>query len=566
MKRRLLCLLFATAASAMLVAQAPHVPSSRAPQPKLLVVLSIDQFRADYVTLYGSQWSSGLRRLLDTGARFPMAAYPYLNTVTCAGHATIGTGAFPSTHGLPINGWWDRQAGKVVACTDDADASSVPYRGSSTKPSHSAHLLRVPTFADELRAQSPVAPRVVGLSLKPRSAIMMTGHRADLLLWHAGEQAWASSTAFAAAPVPFVKQFIDANPIEQDAGWSWTRALSAASYRFTDDGAGEDPPAGWSATFPHVLPGTPGQAGPGFYQLWEETPQADAYLGRLAAEAVRGFSMGKGPGTDFLAVSFSTLDYVGHAFGPHSHEVQDVLVRVDQTIGTLLAALDRSVGRGNYTVGLTGDHGVAPIPEQLIAAGLPAGRVPGNQILQKVNEALVPFLGEGSHAARVIYTDFYFANGVYEKIRDDDAAMRAVTSAILELPAVARVLRAEDLPARWGDPDPLVRAAALSYVPGRSGDLVVIPRPYWQNSKTGTTHGTAYAYDQRVPVVLAGARIKPGEYLVPATPADIVATFAWLTGVTLPRADGRVLVEALAPARATPAPAGAAPHATAEHR
>jgi hypothetical protein len=103
------------------------------------------------------------------------------------------------------------------------------------------------------------------------------------------------------------------------------------------------------------------------------------------------------------------------------------------------------------------------------------------------------------------------------------------------------------LPARRGDVDPLVRAAALSYVPGRSGDLVVIPRPYWQNSKAGTTHGTAYAYDQRVPVVLSGARIRPGEYLVPSSPADIVATFAFLTDVTLPRADGRVLVEALAP-------------------
>ena len=554
---RLIPLLLAAITSTLVIAESPRPRTAPPPRPKLLVLLSVDQLRADYATMYGDRWTAGLRRLYDQGASFPLAAFPYQNTVTCAGHATIGTGAFPATHGLPINGWWDREARKVVACTDDADVISVPYRGTGTRPSHSAHFLKVPTFADELRAQSAARPRVVSLSLKPRSAIMMAGHAADLMLWYGGAQGWSSSTAFAAAPVPFVKAFIDANPIERDAGAAWTRTLPDSAYRFADEGPGEDPPSGWSATFPHVLPGSPGQPAPGFYETWPLTPLADVQLGQLAAEAMRGFGLGKGPGTDFLAVSFSTLDYTGHAFGPHSHEVQDVLFRLDRTIGTLLDAIDRLVGRDHYIVALTGDHGVAPLPEHLETVGLEGGRVPAKELIAKVNAALAPFLGEGSHVARLIYTDLYLADGVYDRIRDNGDALRAVSSAVLTVPAIARVVRGEDLPARRGDADPLVRAAALSYVPGRSGDLVVIPNPYWQNSTTGTTHGTAYAYDQRVPVVLAGAGIAPGTYLVAATPADIVTTFAWLTGVTLPRADGRVLVEALAPRTTAPARSGA---------
>ena len=523
-------------------------------RPRLLVVLSVDQFRGDYVTLYGHQWSRGLKRLVDGGAQFTQAAYPYFTTVTCAGHATIGTGAFPATHGLPANSWLDRATGKTVSCTDDPGVSTVSYGRPSTALGHSAHALRNPSFGDELRTQGAGGPRVVTMSIKPRSAIMMAGHGGDLVLWHNDGDGWASSTAFGREPVPFIARFAADHPVARDSGATWDRLLPASMYRFDDESRHEDTPAGWSSTFPHVLPDVATNPKE-FYALWEETPFSDAALGRLAAEAVRGFRLGSAQGrTDYLGVSFSALDYVGHDFGPRSHEVQDVLARLDVTIGRLLDDIDRHVGRGHYTVVLTGDHGVAPIPEDAAEAGLDAGRMPAREIVDAASRAIASVLGEGTHVLKLAYIDLYLAPGVVDRLRETPGALRAVTQAIAAVRGVERVLVGEDLASRKGDGDPLVRAAALNYVADRSGDLIVLPRPYWQNSTSGTTHGTGYGYDQRVPLVLFGARVKPGTYDAAVTPADIAPTLAYLAGVTLARTDGRPLAEALT----HPSPASAA--------
>jgi len=522
-------------------------PSPRRQAPSLIVVLSIDQFRGDYVELYGHQWTGGLRRLLRDGAQFPLAAFAHLNTVTCTGHATIGTGTFPSSHGLILNTWWDRDTLRDVPCTEDSDARHVPLAEGVTAPpgaGHSARRLLVPTFADELRARAVVPPRIVAFSLKARSAIMLTGRRADAIAWFDDQLGWMTSSAYGTPP-PYLGAYVTAHPVARDAGKTWTRALPPAQYLFEDAGLAEDPPRGWTSTFPHALPGSPDAPGAEVGGLWTYTPMADAYLGALAAESVRALGIGRGGGTDYLAVSFSTLDVTGHAFGPRSHEVQDVLAGLDQTIGRLLDDLDRLVGRGAYTVVLTGDHGVAPIPEQMRELGLDAGRLPDSQIAARVDSALEPFLGPGKHVARLAYTDLYFATGVLERIHATPGAYDAVVSAIGAAPGVERVLLGRDLPGLRGDADARVRAAALGYVPERSGDLIIVPRPYWPNSRRGTTHGTSNNYDQRVPVVLMGAGIRPGTYFAPATPADIAPTLAYLAGTGMSRPDGRVLHEAL---------------------
>jgi predicted AlkP superfamily pyrophosphatase or phosphodiesterase len=542
MKRAIVVTFLAAIASRAQPADAPATGSHR---PALVVVLSVDQFRGDYVDRYGHQWTKGLRRLLDRGARFPEAAYPYMNTVTCAGHATIATGTFPAAHGIPLNGWWDRSLGRQMWCTDDPRATNIAHGRAAASGGDSAWRLRVPTFADELRAQSGVPPRVVSLSLKARSAIMLAGQRADLVAWYGGEAGLVTSNAYAPGPVPFLTGFLSSHPIEQDAGRTWERARPVSDYLFEDDAEGEKPEAPWSRTFPHPLPGAPGAPATGFYALWEDTPFADAFLGRLAAAAVDAFNLGRGPGTDYLAVSFSTLDMVGHAFGPRSHEVQDVLIQLDATVGTLLEALDRLVGPDRYIVALTGDHGVSPIPEQMAALGVSAGRIDGRGLVARVNAALEPFLGPGPHVATLVYTDLYFRDGVFEKLAANPAAMQAVIDAIEAAPGVLRALRRDDIAAVRLGGDALALTALASHAPGRSGDILIVPQPYFLNSTAATTHGTGYRYDARVPVVLAGPGIRRGEYLTAATPADIAPTLAHLVGITLPRPDGRVLREAL---------------------
>jgi predicted AlkP superfamily pyrophosphatase or phosphodiesterase len=522
-------------------------------RPRLVVIISVDQFRGDYVDRYGHQWTRGLRRLFDRGAYFPLTAFPYMNTVTCAGHATISTGTFPATHGIPLNAWWDREQGKQMSCTQDPAVQLVlPGQPGAAPAGHSAWRLRVPTFADELRLQSPVPPRIVTMSNKQRSAIMLAGHRGDLVTWYDGERGFVTSTAYTPGPMPFLEQFQRAQPIAADAGRTWERTRPPSEYLFTDDATGEKHVT-WSRTFPHQLPGAPGRPDKGFYTLWEDTPFPDAYLARMAAAAVKEFTLGRGNGTDYLGVSFSALDNVGHDFGPRSHEVQDVLMSLDATLGQLLDELDRQVGPGAYVVALTADHGVSLIPEQVAEEGLSAGRIAGDALVERLNAALAPWaatLGPGPYVETLIYTDLYFKRGIYQHLLDTPEAMRAVRLAIESTPGVHRVLQSDDIAAVRLGTDQLSLTALQSYAPGRSGDLLIVPRPYFLNSTAATTHGTGYRYDARVPLVFAGPGIKPGRYAVASTPADVVPTLAYLVGITMSRADGRVLQEALAPAEA----------------
>lgn len=536
--RRRACYLTAVALT-LLRTPGPIVAASR--PPKLVVLIVVDQMRADYVERFQHQWTAGLRRLLREGAWFRQAAYPYHETLTCVGHATISTGTFPASHGIIQNSWWDRASGRTVLCTADSQAPVISY-GRQIDGGHSAARLMMPTLGDELRAQANGSSRVATFSVKPRSAIMLAGHRAEAVVWFDDRGAWATSAAYASAPVPFVEQFVQANPVERDANEVWTRALPEAQYLYEDDGIGERPPVGWTTTFPHALGG---RSDPAFYDRWRQSPFADEYLAEMAVAAVQRLQLGKGPGIDLLGVSFSTLDNVGHGFGPHSHEVQDVLLRLDGSIGRLLDGLDTLVGPGEYVVAFSADHGVSPIPERSRRDGLDAGRLDPKGLPARVDRALGRFLGEGSYVAAVVYTDLYFAPGIYEKLLANPVAMNAALDAIRETPGVWRVYRGDELRERPNGADPVARAAALSYYPGRSGDLVIVPRPHWITSPDGATHGTLYGYDARVPLILMGRHFAAGEYFEPATPADIAPTLALLCGVTLAHPEGRVLREAL---------------------
>ena len=451
----------AVAAAAMLCLAAPA--TAGAEPPALLVVLAVDQLRAGYIETYGHQWQAGLRRLIDDGAWFENAAYPYRATVTCAGRATIATGSFPARHGMVGNQWWDRASAAPVTCTTDA------------------------------------------------------GH-----------------------------------PVEQFAGRAWERLLPPGAYLHDDDGLGESPAAGWNARFPHPF-GAEAPAGPApgaldaaFYGRWRASPHSDEYLGRMAGALIEAFELGAGGRTDYLAIGFSAVDYIGHRFGPRSHEVQDALVRLDRTLGRLLETLDARVGRNRYTVALSADHGVSPVPEQAAARGVDAGRLETDGLEAAVEVLLASRLGPGPHVAALRGLELYFEPGVYESLRADADGLQAVLALLKRTPGVWRVYQGARLQDGAAQRDPITRAAALSYYDGRSGDLILVPKPYWISPGLAASHGSPFPYDTRVPVVLYGAGVAPGRHAVSATPADIAPTLAAIAGVTLPDADGRVLAAALA--------------------
>jgi predicted AlkP superfamily pyrophosphatase or phosphodiesterase len=541
----------------MHVRPAPPAPSAR---PKLIVLLVVDQMRGDYVDKFKGQWTGGLKRLLQEGAWFRAAAYPYAATETCPGHATISTGALPATHGMVANAWWDRDTQKLITCTADPNVKNTAYAGGTAKGGDSAWRMRMPAFADELRFQAGGATRVVSFSLKARAAITMGGHKADAVTWFDGGS-WVTSSPY--GTMPFIEDFVKAHPLKADAGKSWVLSLPKNDYLYDEKATGAAPPPGWELTFPHPLHGKAGAIEPDqeFYERWSSSPFADTYLTRLAENSVDQLGLGKGGGTDFLAVSYSSVDYVGHAFGPRSWEIQDILARLDKDLGELFAHLDAKVGRGNYVVALSADHGVAPVPEDLQKAGVDAGVLHFPEVQEKIEQALEPFNYPKPVVARITSADVYFAAGIYEKLQNDAAAMRAVLEAVRSLPGVGEVYRGEELRDRPSTQSPIRRAEANSYYAGRSGDLLIVPKPYWLLSGSpvnapskGTGHGTPYNYDQHVPIFLMGWGIEHGEYFGAATPADIAPTFASMCGITLATRDGRVLVEALKKSAAATAP------------
>ena len=523
---------------ALPVAAQPVVQPRPDGKPKLVVFMVVDQLRGDYPVRYADLLEHGLKRLTTRGAWFRNGAYPYQGTSTCPGHVTIASGTLPYRHGMIGNGWYDRTTERAVTCTTDSDSLEVSY-ATSQGAGDTAKRMMVPTLAEIMRGQ--LKSRVAAMSMKARSAIGLAGHSGDFVTWFGDRGAWETSNAFTQAPVPWFVGYLKGNPITRDAEKVWERTLPVERYQFVDDVEFERGSAGWTPTFPHPL----GRAGDAAYtQHWTQSPFADAYLGEMAQAAVDEMDLGTEDRIDFLGVSFSMTDAVGHAFGPRSHEVQDTLVRLDITIGKLLDHLDKTVGPANYVVAFSSDHGVADFPELVPGAG----RLSIAAVRGAIETALKAALGgEGPFIAATNGGEIYLRPGVYDRLKGNGDAVRAMRKAVMALPGVMRVLTADEVaPATArSSRDRVVRAVALSHYPDRSGDLVVIGKENWLLSAAGTSHGSLHPYDQRVPVLLYGAGIQPGVRNDSATPADLAVTVASLVGVQLPSPDGRVLTSAL---------------------
>ncbi|MEO7189774.1 MAG: alkaline phosphatase family protein [Vicinamibacterales bacterium] len=519
---------------------------STATPPRLVVFLVMDQFRADYSQTYMHQWTKGLRRLFTEGAVFDRAAYPYGGTKTCAGHATISTGALPMVHGMVGNDWFDHSIDRTVSCFEDPSMAGVPLGGGRSTEHYSWRSLRAPTFVDELGRQASRRPKVVSISTKPRSAISFAGAGGvdKVALWLESNGTFATSRAYTTEPWPDVDAYLRARPISLSFGEMWVPFLSPSQLLYEDDVPGESRPAPWGRTFPHTIHSTSGVPDDTYRSAWLRSPLSDRYLTELAIYLLGQRQLGRTEGTDVLTVSLVALDQSGHEFGPRSHEVQDVLARADQQLGHLLDTLDQTVGRGNYVLAFTSDHGVSQLPEYLATQHLESGRI--TSVAAVVNAALTRVLGTPTKAGWVDGAAIAFRSETLEALRQRPGSLEEVRRAVEQIPGVAKVYRSEELSSAEPTSDPWLPAMRLSYYPGRTADLMILPRRGWIfRSNGGVDHGTPYDYDQRVPLVLFGAGIRAGRYETLASPADIAPTLATLVHIRMPTAQGRTLTEAL---------------------
>lgn len=542
--------LVAAALGAALVGAAPvraAAPRDTVARPRLVLLVVVDQFRADYLTRFGDLFGpGGFRRLLARGALWTDVAYDYVPTETAPGHAALATGAPPSATGIVGNTWYDRALGRTVTSVEDTAAPRL----ASGRPGASAHRLLASTFADELRLATGGRAKTIGVSFKDRSAILPVGRTATAAYWFdpvAGRM--TTSRAYAAAHPSWVEAFAAAYPAARYAGRLWERLLPEAVYR---DRAGPDEPP-WERgapepRFPHRLPA---RADSTLFEELAYTPFADELVAAFAAAALRGEGLGRDTIPDVLAVSFSAVDYVGHRYGPYSQELMDAVLRVDRSLAALLDSVDAVVGLDHTLVAVSADHGVAPIPEHAAALGLPGQRVGRASLRAPMVAALRAATGRAD-AERylrafvggqiVLDREALRADGV-----DPDLAARALAAALERVPGLARCAAGVDL-ARTGDGDPLLRKLRRGYHPARSGDVLCVAAPYVlvTDLPLGASHGSPYAYDTRVPLLLAGPGVRPGRYPEPATPLDLAPTVAALLGLPMPSsAEGRILREAL---------------------
>jgi predicted AlkP superfamily pyrophosphatase or phosphodiesterase len=530
-----------------LIVAAPSAQPAATQDIRLVLLIAVDQFRYDYLTRFRSDYTDGFKRLMAEGAIFTDANLEHYPTVTAVGHATMLSGATPSVSGIIGNDWFDRASGASVASV--ADATVTLLGAPSTPPSGTAaasvtgaspHRLLVSTVGDEMKMASrspkgsPGAPRVLGLSLKDRSAIMPVGRGADAAYWWDTKTGnFVTSTYYLRELPPWVRAFNDQKSPDTYAGRAWTLLARPET----------------------SVKQMPADRTTALYDGIYGSPFGNEILGSFADAALTAEQLGQRGATDLLSVSFSSNDSVGHTLGPDSPEVRDIAVKTDRAIGRLLSRVDRLVGLQHVLVVLTADHGVAPVPEFAKQMGLNAGRMTSNQLFGPIQTALETSYGQGKWVLATAGSSPYLNYELMAKLRLDPAEVRQTAAeAAVAVPHVARVYTRDQLQRGQVSSDRIAQRVLRGFNAQRSGDLEIILEPYWMRQATGTTHGTPYNYDAHIPVILMGARIKPGEYSDHVALNDLAPTIATLLSVEIPAgSSGRVLTEALRPAPAAPA-------------
>ncbi|MBV8896621.1 MAG: alkaline phosphatase family protein [Acidobacteriaceae bacterium] len=507
-------------------------PASSALKPKLVVGIIIDQFRYDYLTRFRADYHGGLDQLMSKGADFTNANYAQVPTVTAVGHSIFMSGAMPSVSGIVGNAWYDRGEQKIVTSVCDWKEKIV---GGPTEPPGpkctdsdpaSPRRLLVSTLGDELRAAHPDS-KIVGISIKPRGAVLPSAHRAAGAFWFDDATGHFVSSTFYMKQLPnwaaaFNERKLPAKYTEQE--WA-----GFPSWKF----------------HPRI--------GHAPYEAIPASPWGNELIEAFAESAINGEQLGQRGGTDLLTISFSSNDYVGHRVGPDAPEVRDMAIRTDQLIGKLFHLLDEKIGMKNVMVVLSADHGVAPIPQQGETARMPGGYIAVDPE-EIVESALAHRFGNREWLIRGVGETSLYLNR--ETMADAKTDGHVIPESEIYTVAAHALLAAPQLHAArvYTRPqlengitgDFIARDEMNGFYAPRSGDLALVLEPNYMPGTSGTTHFSPYVYDTHVPVLFMGPGIRAGQYDGAIQPNDIAPTLASMLGIQTPSgSSGRVLTEML---------------------
>jgi predicted AlkP superfamily pyrophosphatase or phosphodiesterase len=515
-----------------------------ATQPKLVLVLSIDQMRFDYLTRFAPLYKGGFKRLLDRGAVFADANYRHSATETGPGHSVILSGRHPSHTGIVANDWYDPYLHRFVNVVDDPVQSPVGGPGRSASPANALSF----TVGDVLKAGN-LQSHVVGVSLKDRAAILLAGRRGDAAYWYetAGGN-FITSTYYVHEEPGWLAKWNSRHVADSYAAHTWTRLLP--DVKLYERYAGPDNIEGeWDrkdTVFPHAIRGKPPDRV--FYDDLRRTPFADDMTLAFALEAMKAHKLGDDANTDVFAIGFSATDVIGHTYGSDSQESMDQLLRLDLVLDKLFKEIDARVGLDNTLVVLTADHGSLPLVEILQAKSNTDARRANPSVLQNaVLEALDRRFPGVENLVLFSLPDFYINEDTIrsQQLNRKDVEDTAI-AALLGTGLVEKVYTADDLTQTNASPDPFLPFFRNAFYAPRSPQLTVLLKRYvYVNSAVGGTgHGTPYDYDRHVPIVFMGAGVKHGTYHEACGPEDIAPTLALMLGLEFPQEpDSRILRE-----------------------
>lgn len=517
-------------------------------RPKLVVGIVVDQMRYDYLYRYYDKYKEGgLKRLMNEGFNARNNHYHYALTVTAAGHSAVYTGALPAVNGIVGNDWFDKYTGQNVYCTDDKSVATVGSTNVTVGKMSPKNLL-VSTVTDQLRIATNFRSKTIGVAIKDRASILPAGHAANGAYWFDSKTGNFVTSTYYMTELPKWAQDYNAKKMPAEfakRGWNTLLPIDQYTQSTPDDVAWEGKLSGQpKPVFPHELIGTSGDA----FGVITTSPWGNTMTKEMAIAAIKGENLGKGKETDFLAVSFSTPDRIGHAFGPNSVEQEDNYLKLDMEFAELFNFLDSWTGKGNYTVFLTADHGAMDVPAFWQEHKLPAGLINPTTLTRNIVTGLNNAFGEGKYVLSFENYQLYFNDSLLtaKKVSVEDA-FKVVRSTILSMDGIADVINLRDIGRA-----PLNTYQLELYKNNinakRSGDLQIVTQPGWfaQSYATGTDHGTPYNYDTHVPFLLYGWGINKGETLRRTTIADIAPTISALLHILPPSGNvGNPVEEAL---------------------
>lgn len=507
-------------------------------RPKLVVGIVVDQMRYDFITRFWHRYGNGgFKKMISEGFNCKNNHFNYIPTYTGPGHASIYTGTTPSTHGIIGNDWYDKVLKESVYCAGDVNVTQIGTDSEAERMS--PHRMLVTTVTDQLRLATQMKSKVIAISLKDRGAVLPGGHTANAAYWFRGkdEGAWVTSSYYMNELPAWVKKF-NASDAAQKYKTVWNTLYDTSTY--TESGSDKNNFEGKfkgesEAVFPHNFP-----------ELWDQnegfdmiksSPFGSSITTDFALTAINEEGLGSDNITDFLAISYSSPDYVGHKFGVNSVEVEDTYLRLDKDLERLFVELDKKVGKGNYTVFLTADHGAVHVPSYLQSVKIPAGYFDGSEYTSKLNSFLIKEFNSDKLIKNTsnyqIFLDLEVLKNLGLKLNDVE---KAIADEIINYEGVAEVYTSGDM--RSGNyTNGMKELVQNGYNHKRSGNVMVILQPaVISYDKTGSTHGSGFNYDTHVPLLFYGAGINKGETTDRTEITDIAPTISTLLGISFPNA------------------------------